>query len=279
MDKKLESPQLTEQNPIKDDDKSGYWLMKKTPSKLMRDMSTDRPDTTESAYTVDAGHFQLEMSLVDYTFDRRNEEKATRRSVSVAPFLIKAGILNDFDLQLGLDPYTRERQTDRATGERTTISGFGDITVRAKFNIWGNDGGETAFALMPFIKIPTAKDELGNGKVEGGLIVPLAIDLGKDVGMGLMTEFDIVRDGGNERYTLDWVHTATIGFPLIEEMGGYIEYAGFMNLNHAERYRGYFDGGLTYAINANVVLDAGVRIGLTRAADDLGFFAGISWRY
>ena len=66
---------------------------------------------------------------------------------------------------------------------------------------------------------------------------------------------------------------------MIEEMGGYIEYAGFMNLNHAERYRGYFDGGLTYAINANVVLDAGVRIGLTRAADDLGFFAGISWRY
>lgn len=26
----------------------------------MRDFETDRPDVTESAYTVDAGHFQLE---------------------------------------------------------------------------------------------------------------------------------------------------------------------------------------------------------------------------
>jgi hypothetical protein len=36
----------------------------------MREMSTDRPDQTESAYTVDAGHFQVEMDLVSAMFDR-----------------------------------------------------------------------------------------------------------------------------------------------------------------------------------------------------------------
>jgi hypothetical protein len=41
-------------------DKSGYHLFRPTPRELMRELSTDRPDQTESAYTVDAGHVQLE---------------------------------------------------------------------------------------------------------------------------------------------------------------------------------------------------------------------------
>ena len=51
-------------------DKSQYHLFNPTPLNLMREMSTDRPDTTESAYTVDAGHYQIEMSFFDYGRDR-----------------------------------------------------------------------------------------------------------------------------------------------------------------------------------------------------------------
>ncbi len=40
-------------------DKSGYDLFHPTPRDLMREMSTDRPDQTESPYTVYAGHFQV----------------------------------------------------------------------------------------------------------------------------------------------------------------------------------------------------------------------------
>ena len=51
-------------------DKSTYNLFNPTPRELMREMSTDRPDQTESPYTVDAGHFQMEMDFVKATFDR-----------------------------------------------------------------------------------------------------------------------------------------------------------------------------------------------------------------
>lgn len=40
-------------------DKSGYSLFKPTPRQFMRELTTDRPDQTESPYTVDAGHFQV----------------------------------------------------------------------------------------------------------------------------------------------------------------------------------------------------------------------------
>ncbi len=46
-------------------DKSRYHLFNPTPVGRMREMSTDRPDKTESPYTVDAGHFQWEMDLAN----------------------------------------------------------------------------------------------------------------------------------------------------------------------------------------------------------------------
>ena len=51
-------------------DKSGYHLFKPVPKELMREMSTDRPDQTESPYTVDAGHFQIEWDLFNFVRER-----------------------------------------------------------------------------------------------------------------------------------------------------------------------------------------------------------------
>src|SRR4051812_28837051 len=47
-------------------DKSGYTLFNPVPANLMRDLSPDRPDVTESPYTVDAGHVQAELSFAEW---------------------------------------------------------------------------------------------------------------------------------------------------------------------------------------------------------------------
>ena len=49
--------------------KRGHSIAHATPDSLMRDLSADRPDLTESPYTVDAGHFQLEMDVLRYARD------------------------------------------------------------------------------------------------------------------------------------------------------------------------------------------------------------------
>src|SRR5512140_1526866 len=51
-------------------DKSGYNLFHPTPHDLMRELTPDRPDKTESPYTVDAGHLQLEMDAATFTLNR-----------------------------------------------------------------------------------------------------------------------------------------------------------------------------------------------------------------
>lgn len=158
-------------------EKQQYHLFNPTPRDLMREMSTDRPDKTEGAYTVDAGHYQIETSFIDYTYDHRNPEGTDARvdNFSYLPTNFKIGLLNNADLQLVYNPYLVEHT--RGEGEKEAKSGSGDFQTRLKVNLWGNDGGDTAFAVMPFVKFPTNTNDLGNDDIEGGVIVPLAVSL------------------------------------------------------------------------------------------------------
>ena len=131
-------------------DKSGYHLFNPTPREHLRDLSTDRPDKTESPYTVDAGRFQFEMDLVTLTIDEAADFRV--ETVNVAPINLKLGLTNTTDLQVIFDSYVRQTIEDETTGARDTIDGVGDVTVRLKQNLWGNDGGKTALAVMPFVK-------------------------------------------------------------------------------------------------------------------------------
>ena len=127
-------------------DKSRFTLWNPTPRPLMRELSADRPDKTESAYTVDAGHFQVEMDLVAYSYDHdRSGGNDTRTEAwAIAPMNLKLGLLNDVDLQLMIETYNQVRTEDQVAGTTEHQSGFGDVTLRLKRNLWGNDGGRTA---------------------------------------------------------------------------------------------------------------------------------------
>src|ERR1022692_316164 len=93
-------------------DKSSYNLLNPTPLALMRELTPDRPDKTESPYTVDAGHFQLEMDFANYTYNESGG--TTTRAWNLAPFNLKAGLLNNVDLQFVFDNYLDVRTESHA---------------------------------------------------------------------------------------------------------------------------------------------------------------------
>src|SRR6185436_5938901 len=137
-------------------DKSGYTLFNPTPDEAMRELSADRPDKTDCPFTVDAGHFQLEMDYANYTWDRPIGQPGVKiEGYQLAPMNLKVGLLNNLDFQLVLSPWQSLKTVDENTGSTKKASGFGDATPRAKVNLIGNDGGPFALALMPFVKIPT----------------------------------------------------------------------------------------------------------------------------
>lgn len=242
-----------------------------TDDRALRDLTTDRPDKTEAPQTVDAGHFQIELDGATYTRDHGDGMRID--TIAIAPFNLKYGIGRDTDVQLVVAPYQRVNVADPATGDKASVSGFGDISVRVKHNIWGNDGGATALAVMPFVTLPTAKRGLGADGVEFGIIVPLSLTLTGSIDLGVMTEIDGLRD--DDRYRASFVNSATFGFALADRLRLYTE----LYTEHDRDWIVTGDAGLTYTIGRNAQIDTGVNLGLTRAADDIQLFVGFSRRF
>jgi hypothetical protein len=258
-------------------DKSRYNLFRPTPDALLRDMATDRPDKTESAFTVDAGHFQIEMDLVTYTHDRSQDE--TVKAFAIAPMNFKIGVLNNVDLQVVVETYNIQTITDRDTGSRSRDEGFGDVLLRSKINLWGNDGGPTALSVMPFVKLPTARRPLGNGVTEGGVIFPFWMELPGEWELGAQAEVDYLQDSSGFDYHPEFSNTVTVSHDIIGKLGGYVELFSNVSTESHSAWIATFDLGFTYALTRDIQLDAGMNIGLTDAADDFNPFIGLSVRY
>ena len=257
-------------------EKTGYNLFHPTPDSLLRELTTDRPDKTESPYTVDAGHYQIELDLLNYTQDCTDQ---TVQTLAIAPINLKVGLFNNVDLQFIAETYTIQRTSGHDPQAHETVSGFGDVLIRCKTNFWGNDGGTTAGGMMPFLKLPTGATELGNGAVEGGIIFPLAITLPQEWSMGLMTEADHLRSSDSSNYHQEFINSITFGHGIIGQLAGYLEFFSSISSERDVEWIGTVDFGLTYKLRSNVQLDAGVNIGVTRAADDLNSFVGLSVRF
>ena len=248
-------------------DKSEYNAFNPTPKNEWREMSADRPDITESPITVDAGVWQIEGSFFDYvSVDDDNEE------FHLLPVNIKLGLSHNMDLQLVLEPHIHLE----SNGEDT--SGLGDTQIRLKINFWGNDEGNTALGLMPFIKLPTAADGLGNDEVEGGIILPYGTSINDQLGLGLMLELDAVYNAASDDYDFNTVVSAVLGYDAGNNIGFYLEGvidAAEESENDLESKLGV---GVTYSLNDSMTFDVGCNVGLTDGMDDYNIFSGITFR-
>ncbi len=258
-------------------DKGVYNLFNPTPDSLMRELSPDRPDKTDSPYTVDAGHFQWEMDFANYTYDKDNRQSV--QAWNVAPFNFKVGLLNNMDLQVIYDNYLNVRTKDTMTGMTTRQSGFGDLTTRLKINVWGNDGGTTSFGLVPFVKFPVNTDQLGNNAVEGGTGFLLAIKLPHDFDLGMETAMGAFQNDDDSDYHAEFANSVTLDHSIIGKLSGYVEFFSDISTERHLDWIGSVDVGLEYLLTENIQLDCGCNFGVTRAADDFNPFAGITVRF
>ena len=259
-------------------DKSAYTFFNRTPVSQLREFTTDRPDVTESPYTLDAGWWQLEMDLVAATCDHDTTHGADLRTsaFTFANLNLKFGLTNRIDLQTVIETYTRSRTHDRIAGTHTAASGFGDITSRLKINLWGNDGGDSAFGLLPFVKWPTNQHGLGNRSLEGGLVLPYGRNLGRGWDLGVETAVAFVRNAADDGYQADWLNSVTVGHEIAGNLAGYLEVTYLYSRGGDQAT---FDCGVTYGVTRNVQFDAGINFGLTQPAPDFNSFVGLSVRF
>jgi hypothetical protein len=139
-------------------DKSQYNLFNPTPVDLRRAYNTDRPSKTDSPFTIDAGVFQIESDVANWTLNEENHVRTRTWIVGNTNF--KLGLTNWMDLQVFPQFYVNTRTSSPGFGRALEQDGFGDTTVRLKINLLGNDGGKLIVGFVSSLKIPTNSDLL-----------------------------------------------------------------------------------------------------------------------
>jgi hypothetical protein len=230
-------------------------------------MFTDRPDTTESPFTVLPNYWQFELETVSVTQDG-DQQFEDWGSVN-----IKYGLSKHADIQLVTPAWH--------SGDDT--NGWSDLELRFKWNLTGdgdysssNPRSPIAVALMPYIKFPTASHDIGNGDFECGLIIPFVFAI-HDSPVGCMVQADLIRNEDDTGYTGSFTLSAAYGLDLTDKVSAFIEGAAVLPIEgDAETY---LNGGFVFEVNQNWNFDIGVNIGLNDEADDLRIFTGMSRRF
>jgi hypothetical protein len=230
----------------------------------MRPLWTDRPDTTESPYTVDKGRFQIEVEIGSLTVN------GGEKSYGLGETNLKFGLDDSTDIQLVLPLY------EHIAGG---AEGFGDMQIRVKRNLWGNDGGDTALAIMPYIQLPTRSDGIGDEETQGGVIIPFGFEGTHGWSYGVQAQFDLIADPVGSGHNFSFLTSATAARSLTERLGAFFEIVAIFGEGTAATSEQYLNSGLTWAVSDTVQLDGGIRIGLSNEAEDFSPFLGISAKF
>ena len=129
----------------------------------------------------------------------------------------KVGLTNNVDLEVNV-PFA---------GVHTLVPGrrqpYGQLATPlcAQRSTSGTDGGNTAGAVIPYVKAPSAPIGIGNGAVEGGLIGPLAVTLPNNFTLLLVPEVDVLKNVADNGRHGNYVFDINLSREVIKNVTAY----------------------------------------------------------
>lgn len=233
---------------------------------------------TESPSAVSRGQWLVEADLASVAFHREAAADGTleQSTTTIGAVFLTTGIAPGLDLQIGAELHHRDRVS--GPGFREVVSGRGDTYLRMKWNFAGDEGEGPAYAVLPWVKIPTAADGVGNDDTDWGLIVPFGMPLAGGAAFNAMVEVARVGDGSGGRETT-WLLGAVAVMPLAGRWQWYAEAtAGFVSGEGGDS-TATAGGGLRFGAARKLVFDLGLAGGLTSATPDWNPVLRIEWTF
>jgi hypothetical protein len=256
-------------------DKSVYTLFNPAPDADLRSFSTDRPPKANSPYTVDAGHFQYETDIAVFAYS--NTDGVKTQDWTVLDPTLKLGLTNTIDAELQVTPY--ESVVTKSAANTASISGIGDTIARLKINVLGDDHGPLAVALLPYVKLPTAQSALGNGRVEGGVILPISFSAPGNFSVIVMPAGDYLKDTADSGYHGAFDFLINVSHSLDHRWTFYSEVFTTQSFQAGQRAFYTLDEALTCALTPNMQIDFGRNFSLNSVTPRAQLFAGLSQRF
>lgn len=231
---------------------------------------------SEAPTTVERGRWLIEADLYSVAFDRHTYQRdgVHYRSTYVGSWLLSTGIAADVDVQCGLETWREERASGDGWTERGR--GGGDAWLRAKWNFAGDEENGSAWALLPYVKLPVAARDIGNGRGEPGCALVFGRPLANDRWCNATIGLDWLDDGGGGR-SVGYYGSIALTWPCRRGFSAYAEAVAGANSEATRAWSGELGLGLTREVGRGVSLDAAVYVGVTRAAPDVTPVLRLVW--
>lgn len=237
---------------------------------------TDRPTRSNFACTVPEGKFQIESDLFNWA--RTNLPGGQVDTFLYTSPVVKYGVGPNTDLEVNWTPYVETRV--RAGGAVGRLGGVGDVVLRVKQR-FTNPDKPVQVAAIPYVKAPTARLGIGNGKWEGGLIVPVNISIPKGWTLTIVPQVDIVADVANPRARhAQYQQVVNLGKALTDRLTLYGELWTAQNFDPSGTIDQYSaDFAFAYLVQPTLQLDIGGNFGLNQNTPDVQLYLGVSKRF
>ena len=222
-----------------------------------------RPLTTDDAWTVEKGKFQVETG---FDFTRRDNHD---REISPS-LMLSYGLLERMDAGIG-SAYLFVRPKEEENEE-----GLGDTEVKFKYRLFDEKDWRPAFAVSGKLKIPTASKSkgLGSGKTDFGINTIVTKNLSKRWVLHLNFGYTFIGEHGVNN---EFIYSTAAQFNFSDRWALVGEIVGVNNFNGRKG-----DDpvsallGTYYLISDNIILDIGVEIGMNKAAPDFRLTTGLT---
>jgi len=222
-----------------------------------------RPLTTDDTGTVERGKFQLETG-----FDFARQENHDRE---LSPSMtLSYGLFERMDMGIG-SGYLFVHPA-----EGNNENGFGDTEVKIKYRLMDEKDWLPSFAVSGKVKIPTASESkgLGSGKTDFGINLIFTKNLSKRWVFHINAEYTFIGEHGMNN---EFNYSVAGQFIISDKWALVGEIVGVNNFN-GRRGDDPLSGllGTYYLITDNMVCDAGVEIGINKAAPDFRLTTGLT---
>jgi hypothetical protein len=240
-----------------------------------RPFPADRPGKASSPISVPVGHFMFESDAASLTQDR--DASTVAHNVTIADPALKFGVTDTVDIEAQFGGYQSNRFKDRASGQKYPADGWGDVVLRTKANLGGNQGEAFALGIISYIKVPTASGMLrnaglANNRFEGGVIAPMTYSLPHDFVAGYQVEIDASKNADDGNFHPGFVNIVSLSHPILFSDVNTSVSADDPNIFTT-------DVIMTYQLDPKIVLDAEADFGLNRAAPDQHVAVGLAWLF
>lgn len=229
-------------------------------SQETKPIEADRPDQTETPSIVPKGMFQVETG---FTFQKND---AFSKSLSLPSTLWKYGVNENFELRLIAEFLSEEINNEK-------FKGFTPICVGFKVKLTDEKGIIPKTSFIGHISLPNAASKEFKTEFfapEFRFVMQHTLSKKMSFSYNIGAEWD----GFSSEPT--FIYTAATGYSLTENLGSYIELFGFIPQNQKSYHS--FDGGITYLINHNFMLDLSSGIGISKNAPKNYIALGFSFR-